>query len=116
MAYIIKHTGEITKVQPKNGTDFQLDELQAVVGGCIEVIYSGRINNGRLFKVGSDGAGAVKITTLDTSGGGWIMVCNEDLPNKEDAFNEIASLFYANFPDYDFIGGDVLLCRDSEVQ
>ena len=38
MAEIIKATGERIAVTPKNGTDFSLDELRGVVGGCIEIV------------------------------------------------------------------------------
>lgn len=39
MAQIIKTNGEIHEVQPNNGADFQLDELQAIVKGYIEIIH-----------------------------------------------------------------------------
>ena len=39
MAQIIKATGEQIEVEPRNGTDFQLDELQKIVGGFIEVVW-----------------------------------------------------------------------------
>lgn len=31
MAYIIKTSGEIIETTPRNGNDFELDELQAIV-------------------------------------------------------------------------------------
>lgn len=39
MATIIKTNGEIYRVDPKNGKDFQLKELQEIVGGYIECVY-----------------------------------------------------------------------------
>lgn len=38
MAKIYKMNGEVLNVEPKNGTDFQLEELQAIVGGMIQII------------------------------------------------------------------------------
>lgn len=36
MAKIYKANGEVLDIEPKNGTDFQLEELQAIVGGLID--------------------------------------------------------------------------------
>ena len=39
MAQIIKSNGETKTVEPKNGTDFKLEELQAIVGGYVQIAY-----------------------------------------------------------------------------
>lgn len=52
MAQIIKTTGEIIETEPSNGTDFSLTELQAVVGGFIEVVH---LSDGRLMVVNDEG-------------------------------------------------------------
>ena len=39
MAEIIKTTRERIEVTPKNGKYFTLEEMQAVVGGYIEIVY-----------------------------------------------------------------------------
>lgn len=52
MAQIIKTTGEIIETQPSNGTDFSLSELQAIVGGFIEVVH---LSDGRLMVVNEEG-------------------------------------------------------------
>lgn len=39
MAKIVKTTGEIIEISPKNGTDFKYDELHSVVDGYIEIIH-----------------------------------------------------------------------------
>lgn len=52
MAQIIKTTGEIIETDPSNGTDFSLTELQAVVGGFIEVVH---LPDGRLMVVNDEG-------------------------------------------------------------
>lgn len=41
MAKVIKAAGAISDVQPKNGKFFELEELQKVVGGYIEIIDLG---------------------------------------------------------------------------
>ena len=38
MAEIIKTDGTRQPVQPANGTDFKLEEMQAIVGGDIEIM------------------------------------------------------------------------------
>lgn len=37
---VITTDGATKKVAPKNGTDYQLEELQEIVGGYIEMLYS----------------------------------------------------------------------------
>lgn len=38
MAYLIKTDGSIEAVEPRNGKDFQLDEMQAMVDGYIDIV------------------------------------------------------------------------------
>lgn len=45
MATLVKATGEVTRVHPKDGAVFSLEELQGFVGGYIEMVY---LNNGYL--------------------------------------------------------------------
>ena len=52
MAQIIKATGERIEVKPKNGTDFQLEELKTVVGGYIEIV---RLKDGKILVVNEEG-------------------------------------------------------------
>lgn len=51
MAQIIKVTGEEIQVTPKNGTDFQLKELQKIVGGYIEIV---RLNGSAIMVVNEE--------------------------------------------------------------
>lgn len=39
MAQIIKSSGVVIEVTPKNGTDFSLEELQEIVGGYIGILH-----------------------------------------------------------------------------
>lgn len=52
MAKYIKTDGSIINVEPKNGKDFSLKELQGFVGGCIEIVY---LPNGDLMVVNEEG-------------------------------------------------------------
>lgn len=49
MAQIIYTSGETKDVYPKNGTDFSLEELQAVVGGYIELVFLGDNEEGKIY-------------------------------------------------------------------
>jgi len=87
MARIIRTTGAIEEVTPQNGTDFQLPELNKIVGGYIEIVQT---------------------TT------GEIMVCNEDGHALGLKFNSLASHLYPGFPPYPVLG-DVLVCNRDQI-
>lgn len=53
MATILRANGTEETVEPKNGRDFKLRELQEIVGGYIEVVY---LENGQLLVVHDEGA------------------------------------------------------------
>ena len=90
MAQIIKTTGEVIETQPKNGTDFQFDELQAIVGGYIEVV---NMRDGRLI------------------------VCDEEGKLKGKERNHKATdIFHSVFNTNDFMVGDVLVCNENEIK
>lgn len=90
MAQIIKSNGETKTVEPKNGTDFELSELQAIVGGYIQVAY-----------------------LRDDE----IMVMDEEGKLKEKDLNLQASLRYRrDVNPYDSIVGDVLICKTNQVK
>lgn len=90
MAQIIKTSGEVIEIEPKNGTDFQLEELQAIVSGYIE-IYSLANNN--------------------------IMVINEEGKIHHLGINhEATKLFHECYGGWDVIVGDVLICKSDEVK
>lgn len=93
MAIIIKTTGETIEVKPTNGTDFQLEELQEVVGGYIQIlpIYS----TGEVMVVNEEGR-------------------LENLPWNVKA-TTYAKHYNAIFPN-DYIAGNVLVCKDEEIK
>lgn len=89
MAQIIKSNGETKTVEPKNGTDFKLEELQAIVGGYIQIAY-----------------------LRDDE----IMVMDDEGKLKEKDLNLQASLRYRrDVNPYDSIVGDVLICKTNQV-
>ena len=87
MATLIRSNGEETNVTPQNKTDFQLTELQKIVGGFIEIV---KTKDGRTMVINEEG----KIN---------------DLP-----INQKASLLY-QYNEFDFIAGDVLICNENEI-
>lgn len=89
MAKIFKTDGDVLNVEPKNGKDFSLEELQAVVGGYIEIADMGD----------------------------EFMVLNEEgkllnLPLNERATALYKKKVYAG----DYIVGDVLVCNKNQVK
>ena len=52
MAKIIKASGEFVAIEPKNGKNFSLEELQSIVGGYIEIVY---LSDGSLMVVNEEG-------------------------------------------------------------
>lgn len=90
MAHIIKTDGSVIDVTPKNGTDFELEELNDIVGGHIEIVY------------------------LDEND---IMVLNEEGKLIDLPINNKASLiFQAMTNTFDFVVGDVLICNNEQVK
>lgn len=90
MASWIKSSGEKIEVEPKNGTDFKLEELKGFVGGFIEII---RLRNGKL------------------------MVVNEEGKLNRLPINDNATLIWEeNYGCTDVIVGDVLVCKESEIK
>lgn len=92
MALIYRASGDVENVEPKNGTDFQLEELKAIVGGWIEIKFL------------SDDKGRV-------------MVLNEEGKLRNLPYNERATMLYRKFVyEHDFIVGDVLICDKSQIK
>lgn len=91
MAQLIKTTGEILEISPKNGINFQLDELQKYVDGYIEIV---NLNNGEILVVNEEGKFVEEINEKAT-----------DIAHNNQA------IFSS-----DYIAGNVVLCKDQEVQ
>ena len=91
MAKIIKTDGTIVEVTPQNGTDFQLEELQKIVGGYIEVL---RLTDNEVM--------------VANEGGKFYCIYN----HKATQIAKGHKAIYKN----DYICGDVLICNDGEVR
>jgi hypothetical protein len=91
MAEIIKTDGMRQPVQPANGTDFTLEEMQAIVGGDIELVFLNETE---------------------------IMVVNEEGKINNLTYNPAATrIFKENHPGVsDYIVGDVLVCNDEQIK
>ena len=93
MATLIKADGSQVTIQPQNGTDFSLEELQKYVDGYIQIVY---LNNQ-----------ADEILVLNEDG-------KDRYPTNVTA-TELALKHRAIFR-WDWIVGDVVLCKNSEVK
>jgi Domain of unknown function (DUF3846) len=100
VAYLIKTSGEVQEVRPANGSAFTLEELQAFVGGYIEIVYALRTGKFPAFKL--------KINPGD------IMVINEEGKIKYLTSNSIACTLY-KYAGYDTIVGDVVVGNQTEL-
>ena len=91
MTEIIKTDGTRQPVQPANGSDFTLEEMQAIVGGYIELVE------------------------LD---GNTTIVVNEEGKFIPLSLNlEASRIFRAHHPaSKDFIVGDVLVCNNNQIR
>lgn len=92
MNVIIKSNGEVIPTNPKNGTDFQLEELQAIVCGLVQIIHLHDEKN-------------------------HLMLVNEEGKNKKLPFNSKATYLYINHTSWkDAIVGDVLVCENNMIK
>ena len=92
MAQIIKTDGTIIdEVQPKNGTDFQLEEMQAVVEGYIQIV---RLDDDEVMVVNEDGKFQCE----------W-----------NGAATTLAKMRRAIRPN-DYISGNVLVCNVKQIK
>lgn len=90
-ALLIRANGEQEMVSPKNGKDFKLEELQAFVGGYIEIVS----------------------LTLKRD-----MIINEEGKLKDLPVNiRATAIYHYNFPNTtDVIVGDVLVCDPKYIK
>lgn len=89
MAQIIKTTGEVIEVTPKNRIEFTLEELQEIVGGYVEFVF---LENNQIMVVNEEG----KLIDLE--------------------YNEKATEMYQEqVSPFDIIVGDVLVCNDNQI-
>lgn len=89
-SHVLKTDGTVEKVTPEDGKHFSLKELQAIVGGYIEIL---RLSND------------------------VIMVLNEEGKLKGLPFNPNANKIYKDYFNIgnDYLVGNVLLCHPKMV-
>lgn len=90
MAQILRTNGTWDNVQPANGSDFSLQEVQAIVGGYVELV---RLWDGRIMLINEEG----KL---------------EGLPLNAEA----TRLFLVERDGYDVIVGDALVCDNDQFR
>ena len=90
MATLFDPDGSEREVRPANGSDFKLDELQAFVGGYIEIVHP----QGRRWRQ-------------------KLLVINEEGKLQGLPLNARASEIYS--APFDVIVGPALLCHNREV-
>lgn len=92
MAEIIKTDGTRHPVQPANGTDFKLEEMQAIVGGDIELVF---LNDTEIMVVNDGRKGA------------WCL-------NTTQRLHAFSKRIIRAWSDY--IVGDVLVCKEEQIK
>lgn len=92
MAKIFNTDGTTRDIEPKNGTDFQLDEMKEIVGGYIELVD---LRDGRLLVINEEG----KLYKLDVNLAATTMA------------HAARAIAYC-----DCIVGNVLLCNSDQVK
>lgn len=90
-AKLLKPDGSVTEVEPANGKQFSLEELQGYVGGYIEPLR------------------------CRGQAGAWLIV-NEEGKNQGLPYNDLATLIMRSLirPD-DVIVGPALLCKPEQL-
>ena len=90
MAKLIKAAGAISEVEPQNSQFFELEELQKLVGGFIEII-----------DLGND----------------ELMVVNEEGKLNDLPYNFCATQMYQRSTRaLDYIAGDALVCLSNQIR
>lgn len=90
MAKIYKANGEVLDIEPENGTDFQLEELQEIVGGFIDC--------------------------RRTNDGNDLIIFNDEGKLLGLPYNDKATdIYQERVYEGDFLVGDVLICKNNEM-
>ena len=88
---IIKTDGTTVNYSPKAGAYYELEELNQIVGGCIQIIS---LHDGRIMVINDDG----KLLELPYN---W----------EATAIAQEQGAIFGN----DFIVGDVLICMEEDI-
>jgi hypothetical protein len=91
-AFLLNPDGRREDVNPKNGKDFKLDELQGLLGGNIQILH---MRHGELMVINEDG----KLL---------------DLPLNKDS--TVIAKWKGVISSKDCIVGTVLVCHKSQIK
>ncbi len=114
MATIIYPDGTQIEIQPRNGHDFQLDELHAIVDGHIEIIPT---RDGRIM-VGNDDSKLLGLPRSEAA----TALAQLATPQEKAASKKLLEgsgfrvLFFGNPNEPDYVAGSVLVCERHEVE
>lgn len=113
MAKIYYANGETKEVQPANGVSFKLKEVQAIVGGLVEVVD---LPNGDIMLINEES----KLIGLERNEAATKLA---ELPSALDRWRakrlweeQGYSVIDATDGEEDYIAGDVLVCKDEEFR
>ena len=110
MATIYYTDGRSEERQPANGHDFELKELQQIVGGYIEILP---MKDGRIMVCNEES----KLEGLPRNEQATALI---DFPSPDEIRAMLAArndIIYVGDPDeQDYVAGDVLVCESSEVK
>ena len=110
MATIYYADGRVEERQPANGHDFELKELQQIVGGYIEILP---MKDGRMMVCNEES----KLEGLPRNEQATALI---DFPSPSEIRAMLAArhdIIFVGDPDEpDYIAGDVLVCESSEVK
>lgn len=87
---IYRANGEIERVEPKNGKDYKLEELQTIVDGLIEISAPNE--------------------------NGFVMVMNEEGKFTKPINPRATQWYRTHIYKGDFICGDVLICKTERIK
>lgn len=91
MATLVKENGDKVEISPANGNMFELEEVQKLVGGYIEIIHLGK---------------------------GDVMIIDEEGKLKDKQINSVATIvahMCQAIYQCDCIVGDVVICKNCEI-
>ncbi len=114
MATILYPDGTTREVQPRNGTDFKLDELTSIVGGHIEIIT---LPDKRIMVINEEG----KLEELPANAQATALVgfpSPQERQQTIEAYQQqgIDVIFVGDPLVADWIAGTVLVCENDEVR
>jgi len=113
MGIIMYANGETKAIEPANGTNFKLKEVQDIVGGLVDVINLG---NDRIIIINDEG----KLLGLPRNEQATILADflspTEREEYKKQKAKEGIYIIDATGGEEDYIAGDVLACKDEEFR